>query len=386
MYYEMPDFDASRLSPWLLRIELDHNRMKDKKLTMEQISEKIQGGFGDNLNCIFSDDNAEKLVLRIRIMNSDDNKTLEQEEKVVDKMADDVFLRCIEASLLSDMSIQGIEAIAKVYMHYIYQRIHITDEGEFKAVSGWVLETDGSNLAKVLSEKDVDPVRTYTNDIIEVFDTLGIEAARKTIETEMNSVVYCNGSYINYRHLALLCDVMTSKGHLMAITGHSINCLETGALARCSFEETVDILMEAASHAEVDPMKGVSENIMLGQLAKIGTGCFELLLDADKCKSGIELPVNILSGHMAGTSMFYGTGGSPSSSMSPQMTPWGQVGKPGYARVWSPGVSSGMTPGDAGFSPSAVSEAGLSSGYSPAWSPQPGSPGSPGPMYIPSPH
>ena len=49
MYYEMPDFDASRISPWLLRIELDRKRMTDKKLTMEQISEKINAGFGDDL-------------------------------------------------------------------------------------------------------------------------------------------------------------------------------------------------------------------------------------------------------------------------------------------------------------------------------------------------
>ena len=74
VYYEMPDFDVSRISPWLLRIELDRKRMTDKKLTMEQISEKITAGFGDDLNCIFNDDNAEKLVLRIRIMNSDENK------------------------------------------------------------------------------------------------------------------------------------------------------------------------------------------------------------------------------------------------------------------------------------------------------------------------
>ena len=74
IYYEMPDFDVSRISPWLLRIELDRKRMTDKKLTMEQISEKITAGFGDDLNCIFNDDNAEKLVLRIRIMNSDGNK------------------------------------------------------------------------------------------------------------------------------------------------------------------------------------------------------------------------------------------------------------------------------------------------------------------------
>ena len=74
VYYEMPDFDPTRISPWLLRIELDRKRMTDKKLTMEQISEKIVAGFGEDLNCIFNDDNAEKLVLRIRIMSTDDNK------------------------------------------------------------------------------------------------------------------------------------------------------------------------------------------------------------------------------------------------------------------------------------------------------------------------
>ena len=72
---------------------------------MEQISEKINAGFGDDLNCIFNDDNAEKLVLRIRIMNSDENKFTEEEDQV-DKMEDDMFLRCIEANMLSDMTLQ----------------------------------------------------------------------------------------------------------------------------------------------------------------------------------------------------------------------------------------------------------------------------------------
>lgn len=109
VYYEMPDFDASRISPWLLRVELDRKRMTDKKLTMEQIAEKINIGFGDDLNCIFNDDNAEKLVLRIRIMNSEDGSkfgTNQDEEDNVDKMEDDMFLRCIEANMLSDMTLQ----------------------------------------------------------------------------------------------------------------------------------------------------------------------------------------------------------------------------------------------------------------------------------------
>ncbi|XP_076223969.1 RNA polymerase II subunit RpII215 [Nomia melanderi] len=387
VYYEMPDFDPTKISPWLLRIELDRKRMTDKKLTMEQIAEKINAGFGDDLNCIFNDDNAEKLVLRIRIMNSDDKFTGDTEEETVDKMEDDMFLRCIEANMLSDMTLQGIEAIGKVYMHLPQtdskKRIVITETGEFKAIAEWLLETDGTSLMKVLSERDVDPIRTFSNDICEIFQVLGIEAVRKSVEKEMNAVLQFYGLYVNYRHLALLCDVMTAKGHLMAITRHGINRQDTGALMRCSFEETVDVLLDAASHAEVDPMRGVSENIIMGQLPRIGTGCFDLLLDAEKCKAGIEIPMAVGAGVMGTAGMFFGSVATP--SMSPQMTPW-MGATPGYgASSMSPALGSGMTPGGACFSPSGASDAsGLSPAYS-AYSPQPGSPGSPGPSMSPYP-
>uniref|UniRef100_A0A131XL90 DNA-directed RNA polymerase subunit n=1 Tax=Hyalomma excavatum TaxID=257692 RepID=A0A131XL90_9ACAR len=392
VYYEMPDFDPTRISPWLLRVELDRKRMTDKKLTMEQIAEKINAGFGDDLNCIFNDDNAEKLVLRIRIMNSDDGKFQDEEEQV-DKMEDDVFLRCIEANMLSDMTLQGIEAITKVYMHLPTtdnkKRIVLTETGEFKAIAEWLLETDGTSLMRVLSERDVDPVRTYSNDICEIFAVLGIEAVRKAVEKEMNHVISFDGSYVNYRHLALLCDVMTAKGHLMAITRHGINRQDTGALMRCSFEETVDVLLDAASHAEVDYLKGVSENIIMGQLARMGTGAFDLMLDAEKCKYGIEIPMNLpMMGSLCGPGVFFGSAATPMAGMSPQMTPWATGATPAYGSGWSPNVGSGMTPGGAGFSPSASSDAsGFSPGAcSPAWSPQPGSPASsPASPYIPSP-
>ncbi|MEJ1289154.1 polymerase (RNA) II (DNA directed) polypeptide A [Cricetulus griseus] len=241
VYYEMPDFDVARISPWLLRVELDRKHMTDRKLTMEQIAEKINAGFGDDLNCIFNDDNAEKLVLRIRIMNSDENK-MQEEEEVVDKMDDDVFLRCIESNMLTDMTLQGIEQISKVYMHLPQtdnkKKIIITEDGEFKALQEWILETDGVSLMRVLSEKDVDPVRTTSNDIVEIFTVLGIEAVRKALERELYHVISFDGSYVNYRHLALLCDTMTCRGHLMAITRHGVNRQDTGPLMKCSFEET----------------------------------------------------------------------------------------------------------------------------------------------------
>lgn len=308
-----------------------------------------------------------------------------EEEEQVDKMEDDVFLKCIEASMLSDIALLGIESISKVYMHWPTtedkKRTIITESGEFKSVAEWILETDGTSLMRVLSERDVDPVRTSSNDICEVFQVLGIEAVRKAVEREMNHVISFDGSYVNYRHLALLCDVMTAKGHLMAITRHGINRQDVGALMRCSFEETVDVLIDAASHAEVDYLKGVSENIMVGQLAKMGTGAFNMLLDPEKCKLGIEIPMNLpgMAG-FAGAGMFFGSpDGSTSPSSVAAMTPWNPIGTPIYTDLgYSPMNTPGATPA---FSP--TSDSGMSPAFSPQYSPQPGSPGSPGPSLSP---
>ncbi|VDP20521.1 unnamed protein product [Soboliphyme baturini] len=169
----------------------------------------------------------------------------------------------------------------------------------------------------------------------------------------------------------------------MAITRHGINRQEVGALMRCSFEETVDILSEAASHGETDFLKGVSENIMLGQLPHIGTGAFELTLDAEKCKLGMEIPTNIIA-PFGGSNMFFAGGASP--NMAPISTPWSSGATPAYAGGWSPVPHSDITPGGPAFSPSAQSDSSFSPAYSPGWSP--GSPhgslgpSSPGPEVL----
>uniref|UniRef100_A0A183BYI4 DNA-directed RNA polymerase subunit n=1 Tax=Globodera pallida TaxID=36090 RepID=A0A183BYI4_GLOPA len=267
IFYEMPDFDPSNASPWLLRLELDRKRMTDKKLSMEAIAEKINHSFKDDLQVIYTDDNADKLVFHLRLSTQSADK---EGEEQIDKMEDDGILRALEQNILSDLTLQGIESIAKVYMHKPTtddkKRVHITADGTFSTQAEWLLETDGTALLRVLSETDVDFVRTSSNDICEIFEVLGIEAVRKAIER-----------------------------YLMAITRHGINRQEVGALMRCSFEETVDILMEAAVHAEVDPVKGVSENIMLGQMAKAGTGCFDLVLDSEKCKLAMDIPDFIMA-------------------------------------------------------------------------------------------
>ena len=133
-----------------------------------------------------------KIIFLTFLYLSEDTK--EDDEEQADKMEDDMFLRCIEANMLSDMTLQGLEAISKVYMHLPQtddkRRIVISENGEFKRKSEWLLETDGTALMKVLAERDVDPIRTISNDICEIFSCLGIEAVRKSVEKEMDAVSF----------------------------------------------------------------------------------------------------------------------------------------------------------------------------------------------------
>ena len=99
-----------------------------------------------------------------------------------------------------------------------------------------------------------------------------------------------DGAYVNARHISLLCDVMTTRGQLISATRHGINRQGLSPIMRSTFEETVNVLIQAAAHAELDPLRGVSENIMLGQLAKIGTGAFDVFVDVRKCNSAMEVP------------------------------------------------------------------------------------------------
>lgn len=97
-------------------------------------------------------------------------------------------------------------------------------------------------MMQVMCMPGIDYTRTTSNHIIETIDVLGIEAARNALLKELRGVIEFDGSYVNYRHLAILCDSMTRGGHFMAITRHGINRTENGPLQQCSFEETVDIL------------------------------------------------------------------------------------------------------------------------------------------------
>ena len=168
---------------------------------------------------------------------------------------DDVFVAKIENDMLLEMALQGIPHINKVFIKKV-KSTKYDDNERFKSEKEFMLDAEGVNLLAVMCHEEVDARRTTSNHLVEIIEVLEIEAVRRVLLHELRAVISFDGSYVNYRHLAILCDTMTYLGHLMAITRHGIRRIDTGPLMRCSFEETVDILLDAAAYAETDYLRG----------------------------------------------------------------------------------------------------------------------------------
>ncbi|KZW00731.1 beta and beta-prime subunits of DNA dependent RNA-polymerase [Exidia glandulosa HHB12029] len=282
-FFAIPDEDVEAKlhlqSPWLLRLELDRAKMLDRKLDMSYVASRIAENFMTDLFVIWSEDNSDKLIIRCRVVGSLDK----DEDSRMDE--EDVFYRQLENTMLNSVSLRGVEGISRVFL---VKQDKIVTQPDGKIVSlkdaEWVLETTGVNLKTIMTVDGVDFRRTHSNSCTEVFKVLGVEAARASLLKELRSVIEFDGSYVNYRHLALLCDLMTCRGSIMAITRHGINRADTGALMRCSFEETVEILMDAAAIGEKDDCHGIAENVLFGQMAPMGTGVFDVMLDMEMLK------------------------------------------------------------------------------------------------------
>jgi DNA-directed RNA polymerase II subunit RPB1 len=223
------------------------------------------------ITCLFSDDNARELVMRVSL--NDNAKGADKEG--YDQVA---ALKALEQTLIHK-PIKGMDQIRKVSMHARSQEQYNTETQAFEKKAIWVLDTDGSNLAEILANPNVDSTRTVSNDPREIYAVLGVEAARNSLYLEIMDVI--KESSVNYRHVSLLIDTMTHRGNLMSIDRHGINRGDVGPLAKSSFEETTDMLINASVFSDYDKINGVSANIMLGQLPPCGTGDSEILLDEE---------------------------------------------------------------------------------------------------------
>ena len=283
---------SQQKSKWIIRLEIDPEMLLEKNITMDDINFAISNSYKDDIKCVYSDLNSENLIFRLRLNSNylQKNKTKKNVTVSLDQTDEIYMLRTFQDVLLNNIVLRGIKNIKKVHtkkiQDHLIKRSDNTKQNElirkddrFVKEDAYILETDGTNLLSVLALDYIDAPRTTSNDIKEVFNVLGIEATRQTICNEFVAVMDHSGVYINYHHLSLLCDRMTSNKGLTAIFRSGILNDNIGPIAKSTFEVHTEVFMNAARHSEFDQMRSVSANIMTGQTGYFGTGAFSLVLN-----------------------------------------------------------------------------------------------------------
>ena len=274
--FDIDNIDESCLSPWILRLIFDKESLMNRKITIQEIQQTIKENFhnDEEIDCVYSDDSINNVVMRIRIKQDSKGNFLE-------------FMKDFEKQLIC-LQLRGITDVKQVELAES-NLLKYSLDGSISSSKEWVLKTSGSNLLDILSDDDIDNTRTITNDIIEFHDIFGIEATRELLYRELFKVYSEKGP--NPRHIQLLSDIMTYRGKFMQIDRHGLNKnSEIGPIAKASFEEVMNIFTKASLFAEKDNMKGVSANILAGQFCKSGTNFFEILMDEDKLLEKIDIP------------------------------------------------------------------------------------------------
>jgi DNA-directed RNA polymerase beta' subunit len=259
----------TKWSKWLLRLELNREKMFNRNVSIHEAVAVIKAQLENNVNVVYSDYNSEKLVMRIRIPPTDAKDTASNLDEFTN-------LKKFQNKLLNNIVIRGLPGIKAVTFRNDKNAVESVN-GKYEKVEQYVLDTDGSNFIKVMNHPAVDGTRLYSTNVWDVYEVLGIEATRAVLFNEINGLFDTVG--VNYRHLCLLCDVMTRVGRLISIDRYGIKKNDVGTLAKASFEETQNILLKAALYGEMDPVTGVSANIMMGQPIRGGTAFSQILLD-----------------------------------------------------------------------------------------------------------
>ena len=230
-------------------VKLDKRKMERKALTPEEVLKRLGKAKG------------MKGLVEMR------------EDKIVVKCDEPSFKKLLRLSEdTKHTPIKGIEGIHRAVIR--------------KVGGSYVIYTEGSNLEKVLEMEGVDKTRTTTNSILEIFEVLGIEAARNSIINEASKTLEEQGLTVDIRHIMLVSDLMTNDGDVKAIGRHGISGRKSSVLARAAFEITSAHLLRAGMTGEVDSLEGVVENIIVGQPVTVGTGAVNLVWSPARGKGG----------------------------------------------------------------------------------------------------
>ena len=236
---------ASNFSIDLLRqaidVRLDHELMEDKGLEAQMVADAIQ----DKIKA-----KGEVEVGEDAIYVYPANEGLSDLQRLNEK--------------IRDIRVKGINDVNHVV---------IRKEGD-----EYVLYTEGSNLMDALEVEGINSHKVYTNNLREIYEVLGIEATRNAIIKEAMSVLDEQGMDVDIRHIILVADMMTADGTIRQIGRHGISGSKNSALARAAFEVTVNHLLNAGISGTRDPLRGITENVILGQLIPLGTGAIDLLM------------------------------------------------------------------------------------------------------------
>jgi DNA-directed RNA polymerase II subunit RPB1 len=277
--------DENEKSKWIVRMIMDPEIMLEKNITMDDVNFTLNNCFEGQLSCVYSDYNSDKLVFRIRMVEVIKNNSGKGKNKTkvnpLDQTDQIYILKNFQDQLLENVVLRGIKRINKVILRKIKDNV-VESNGTYAKQDIWVLDTVGSNLLEVLGLDYVDDTKTFSNDIVEIYEVLGIEAARQTILNELMEVISFDGTYINYHNYSILVDRMTYTSKMISIFRHGINNDNIGPIAKASFEETPEMFLKAARHADLDTMKGISANVMCGQEGFYGTSAFQVVLDIEE--------------------------------------------------------------------------------------------------------
>ena len=274
------DEEKSPENNWIIRIEMDETQMFDMNITNEDIHYTLKSLFSSDIECFYSDYNSDdKIIFRIR-------PNLPALKKKSASFTEEDFIYYVKTfmdKVLNEMVIRGVKNIEKVNLRVLKKyKVFNNETCNYEEKDIYVLDTVGTNLIDILSNDSIDQQNTYSNDVIEMYNVLGIEAARECLFNEILDVMEFDGTYINHHHIHLLCDRMTCNEKMVSIFRHGINKDDIGPIAKASFEETSEMFLQAAKHGELDIMRGVSANIMCGQEGYFGTSAFQTYVDNNK--------------------------------------------------------------------------------------------------------